>query len=161
MTTGPKVLSDAAERKQEPLGLPRRGEAFHHPFPDPGRLMGVLGPIVEVLRAAMGHRRQKLAGSDLIAGQLVGDNHPRHVSQALEQVGWPEGVAPSGSHRSVREPLDSYGSCHLDHQTAGTAVVQTQWAKNRGYWVVTRCHACWNSRRPWNRRYFLRTQRIR
>ncbi len=34
MTTGPKVLSDAAERKQEPLGLPRRGEAFHHPFPD-------------------------------------------------------------------------------------------------------------------------------
>jgi hypothetical protein len=45
MTTGPKVLSDAAERKQEPLGLPRRGEAFHHPFPDPGRLMGVLGPV--------------------------------------------------------------------------------------------------------------------
>ena len=161
MTTGPKVLSDAAERKQEPLGLPRPGEAFHHPFPDPGRLMGVLGPVVEVLPAAMGHRRQKLAVSDLIAGQLVGDNHPRHVSQALEQVGWPEGVAPSGSHRSVREPLDSYGSCHLDHQTAGTAVVQTQWAKNRGYWVVTRCHACWNSRRPWNRRYFLRTQRIR
>ena len=35
MTTGPKVLSDAAERKQEPLGLPRRGEAFHHPFPGP------------------------------------------------------------------------------------------------------------------------------
>ena len=34
----------------------------------------------------MGHRRQKLAVSDLIAGQLVGDNHPRHVSQALEQV---------------------------------------------------------------------------
>ena len=48
----------------------------------------------------MGHRRQKLAVSDLIAGQLVGDNHPRHVSQALEQVGWPEGVAPSGSHRT-------------------------------------------------------------
>ncbi len=34
MTTGPKVLSDAAERKQEPLGLPRAGEAFHHRFPD-------------------------------------------------------------------------------------------------------------------------------
>ena len=45
MTTGPKVLSDAAERTPEPLGLPRRGEAFHHPFPDPGRLMGVLGPV--------------------------------------------------------------------------------------------------------------------
>src|SRR6478609_1031633 len=85
MTTGPKVLSDAAERKQEPLGLPRRGEAFHHPFPDPAQLMGVLGA-VEALRAAMGHRRQKLAGSDLIAGRLVGDNHPRHGSQALEQL---------------------------------------------------------------------------
>ena len=85
MTTGTKVLSDVAERKQEPLGLPRRGEAFHHPFPDPGRLMGVLGPIVEVLRAAMGHRQQNLAGSDLIAGQLVGHQHARHVAQALEQ----------------------------------------------------------------------------
>src|SRR6478609_7982623 len=79
MTTGPKVLSDAAERKQEPWGLPRRGEAFHHPFPDPGRLMRVLGP-VEVLRAAMGHRRQKLAVGDLIAGRLVGDNHRSSAS---------------------------------------------------------------------------------
>ena len=34
----------------------------------------------------MGRRRQKLAVSDLIAGQLVGDNHPRHLSQALEQL---------------------------------------------------------------------------
>ena len=70
MTTGPKMLPDVAERKQEPLRLPGRGEAFHHPFPDPGRLMGVLSP-VEVLGASMGHRRQKLAVSDLIAGQLA------------------------------------------------------------------------------------------
>jgi hypothetical protein len=61
MTTGPKVLSDAAERKQKPLRLPRRAEAFHHPFPDPGRLMGVLDLVVEVLQAAVGHRRQQLA----------------------------------------------------------------------------------------------------
>src|SRR6476659_2480157 len=31
MTRGPKVLSDAAERKQEPLGLPRRAENSHQP----------------------------------------------------------------------------------------------------------------------------------
>ena len=43
----------------------------------------------------MGHRRQKLAVSDLIAGQLVGDNHPRHVSQALEQLT----EKPLGRHR--------------------------------------------------------------
>ena len=36
MTTGPKVLSDAAERKQEPLGLPRRGQAFHRDSPRSG-----------------------------------------------------------------------------------------------------------------------------
>src|SRR5271168_3828447 len=62
MTTGPKVLSDSVERKQEPLRLPRRGEAFHHPFPDPGRLMGVLGPVVEVLRAAVGSPTAKARG---------------------------------------------------------------------------------------------------
>ena len=28
----------------------------------------------------------------------------------LLRVEWPEGTAPSGSHRSVRESLDSYGS---------------------------------------------------
>ena len=57
--------------------------------------MGVLGPVVEVLRAAMGHRRQKLAVSDLIASQLIGDNHPRHVSQTLEQLT----EKPLGRHR--------------------------------------------------------------
>ena len=44
----------------------------------------------------MGHRRQKLAVSDLIAGQLVGDNHPRH--------GW----RPSGFSVSCSRACD-YG----------------------------------------------------
>jgi hypothetical protein len=52
MTTGPKVLSDAAERKQEPLGLPRKGEAFHHPFPGYQVAHGELLPSVT-------HRRWK------------------------------------------------------------------------------------------------------
>ena len=34
----------------------------------------------------MGHRRQKLAVSDLIAGQLIGHQHARHIPQALEQL---------------------------------------------------------------------------
>ncbi len=161
MPSRPKVCGDGAEGGQESLRMPQRFEAFHRPFALSGGLMRVLGAVVQIPRPPVLHRRHELAVGDLVAAQLVGDQHARHGPQALEQVGWPEGVAPSGSHRSVREPLDSYGSCHLDHQTAGTAVVQTQWAKNRGYWVVTRCHACWNSRRPWNRRYFLRTQRIR
>ena len=44
-------------------------------------LMGVLCPVVQVFRAAMGHRRHQLAVSDPIAGQLVGDNHPRRHCQ--------------------------------------------------------------------------------
>ena len=95
MTTGTEVLSDVAERKQEPLGLPRRGEAFHDPFPDPGRLMGVLGAVVEVLRAAVGHRRHQLAVGELVAGQLVGDLHARHVPQPLAQLT----EKPLGRHR--------------------------------------------------------------
>ena len=96
------------------------------------------------------------------AGVVVGSEVAEAGEGVGEQVvGSPEGVSPSGSHRSVREPLGSYGSCHLDHQTAGTAVVQAQCAKNRGYASVTRCHARWSWCRPLNRRYFLRTQRIR
>ncbi len=34
----------------------------------------------------MGHRRQKLSVSDLIAGQLIGHQHARHIPQALEQL---------------------------------------------------------------------------
>jgi hypothetical protein len=67
MTTGPKVLPDVAKRKQEPLSLPRRGEAFHHPFPDRGRLMGILSPIVQVLGLPMLHRGHQLTGSDPVA----------------------------------------------------------------------------------------------
>ena len=160
MAAGPEMRGDHAEHRQEPLGSAGGAEAFHGAFALPGRLVRVLRP-VQVSRLPVLDRRHHRPMRHLIASQLVGDQHPRYPALLGQQVGWPEGVAPSGSHRSVREPLDSYGSCHLDHQTAGTAVVQTQWAKNRGYWVVTRCHACWNSRRPWNRRYFLRTQRIR
>ena len=71
-------------------------EAFHRPFALPGGPMRVLGA-VQIPRPPVVHRRHELAVGDLVAAQLVGDQHARHVPQALEQVGWPEGVAPSGS----------------------------------------------------------------
>ncbi len=83
--TGPKVRRDAAERRQEPLRVPDRLEAFHRPLALPGRLVGVLGAVVQVLRPAMLHRRHELAVRHLVAGELVGDDHPGHVPQALEQ----------------------------------------------------------------------------
>ena len=98
------MAPDMTKRIQEPLGLPRRGEAFHHPFADPGRLMRVLGPVVEVLRPAVLHRRHRLAPSDLVAAQFVGHQHPRHLLQALEQL--PEkplgrGPVSLGLHQDV------------------------------------------------------------
>ena len=83
--TGPEVRRDAAERGQEPLRVPGRGEAFHRPLALPGRLMRVLGPVVQILRPPVLHRRHHLAVRHLVAGELVGDEHPRHVPQALEQ----------------------------------------------------------------------------
>ena len=41
--------------------MPDRLEAFHRPLALPGRLVGVLGAVVQVLRPAMGHRRHELA----------------------------------------------------------------------------------------------------
>ena len=66
MTTGPEVLTDTAERRQQPLRPPPRSEALQHPLPDPGRLMGVFSPIVEGLRATVPHRREQLAVGELL-----------------------------------------------------------------------------------------------
>ena len=41
-----------------------------------------------------------------------------------EKVGWPGGISPPGSHRTVRDSLPSYGSCRSDHLRAG--FTQTQ-----------------------------------
>jgi hypothetical protein len=40
---------------------------------------------VQMPRPPVLHRRHELAVGDLIAGQLVGDQHARHGSQTLEQ----------------------------------------------------------------------------
>ncbi len=57
MPTGPKVRRDAAQRGQEPLRVPDRLEAFHRPLALPGRLVRVLGAVIQLLRPAMLHRR--------------------------------------------------------------------------------------------------------
>ena len=72
--------------------------------------------------------------------------------------GWPEGVAPSGSHRSRRDNLSSPGSCHPDHQEP---CAHAQWAKSRGYWRVMRCQQAAAFLMVRNRLYFLRAHRIR
>ncbi|PWU50081.1 carbonate dehydratase [Micromonospora sp. S4605] len=74
------------------------------------------------------------------------------------QVGWPGGISPPGSHRTVRNSLPLHGSCHPDHQKRG---VHAQWAKSLGYWRVMRCQHCWAFLNGRSRLYFLRIQRTR
>jgi hypothetical protein len=83
MPSWPKVCGDAAEGGRELLGMPHRCEAFHRWFALPGGLMIVLGAVVQIPRPPVLHRRHELAVGDPVAGQLVGDQHARHVSQAL------------------------------------------------------------------------------
>ena len=85
MPPRPEVCGDAAEGGQEPLRMPRRFDAFHRPFALSGGLMRVLGT-VQIPRPPVLHRRHELAVSDLVAAQLVGDQHPRHLPQALAQL---------------------------------------------------------------------------
>ena len=86
MPSRPEVCGDAAEGGQEPLRMPRRFEAFHRPFALSGGLMRVLGAVVQIPRPPVLHRRHELAVGDLVAAQLVGDQHPRHLPQALAQL---------------------------------------------------------------------------
>ena len=49
VAAGSKVRGDAAERREEPLRVPGRGELLHRSFPCSGGLVGVLGPVVQIL----------------------------------------------------------------------------------------------------------------
>ena len=66
----------------------------------------------------MGHRRHKLAVRDPIAAQLVGDDDPRHILQALEKFA----EELSGGQR-VSAWLDQdveYGAVLVDRAPTGS-----------------------------------------
>jgi hypothetical protein len=69
-----------------------------------------------------------------------------------------QGISALGSHRTVRNSLPLHGSYHPGY--TGN-MVQAQWAKNRGYCLVTLCHAALALRYLLSRLYFLRIHRIR
>jgi hypothetical protein len=80
-----KVRGDPTEGRQEPLGMPRRFDALHRPPPS-GGLRRILGPIVQILRPSVCHRRHQLPVRDPVTGQLIGHQHTRHIPQPLEQL---------------------------------------------------------------------------
>jgi hypothetical protein len=53
------------------LGLPARLEAPHPPFSHPGRLMGLLCPVILIMLSTVDRVRNQFPMSDAIAAQLV------------------------------------------------------------------------------------------
>jgi hypothetical protein len=86
--------------------VPVRGaELSHRSFPLPGRLVRVLGPVIQVLRPAVLHARDQPPVGHAIAGQLVGDQHPGHVPQSCEQLAEEPGRGlrvPPGGDQNVQ-----------------------------------------------------------
>ncbi len=80
-----EVRGDAPESGQKPLRCTDREEPFHGAFALPGRLMGVLAPIVEVFVLPVLDRRHSGPVRDLVAGEFVGDQHPRRVTLVFEE----------------------------------------------------------------------------
>ena len=63
--------------------MPGRFKAFHRPFALSGGLMRVLGAIVRIPRLPVFHRAHELAVGGPVAGELVGDKHPRQYCRPL------------------------------------------------------------------------------
>src|SRR5262245_2107668 len=80
------MLGNGAIRRQKPLGMPGRFEALHAIFALPCGPMGVLTPVIEVATLAMLHPGQDLALRRAVALELIGNDHPWHVLQPLEQL---------------------------------------------------------------------------
>jgi hypothetical protein len=85
MTSGTEVGQDRPMCREEALRVPRRLESAHRPFPLAGRLVGIFRAVVEVSMLSMFHARQDLSLGRAITFELVCDNHPRNVRQALEE----------------------------------------------------------------------------
>src|SRR5215813_685869 len=86
MPSRAKVLGDGAIRRQKSLGMPRGLEPLHAILTLPRGTMGVLTAVVEVTTLPVFDPRQDLPFRRAVALQLVGDDHPWHVLQSLEQL---------------------------------------------------------------------------
>jgi len=78
------VLPSVEHRRH--TGRNNRAENAHPPLAFAGRLVGMLGAVVASCVPPMRHVRQDFAQCRPIAGQRGGDDHPRHVGEAFEQL---------------------------------------------------------------------------
>src|SRR5262249_46382765 len=66
--------------------MPWRFEPLHTPLPLTRGLIRVPCPVVQIAMLTVFHPREHLALGGAVALELIGDEHPRHVGQALEQL---------------------------------------------------------------------------
>ena len=80
-----KVVSNRSKSRKKSLGLSRRFESSHSPFPDWCGLMRVLRSIVQSLVLSMLHVWHPLFLRRFVALQFVRHNHPWHEALFLQQ----------------------------------------------------------------------------
>jgi hypothetical protein len=79
-------IADGREDTDEPLQVPGRPKALHHPLSSPEWQMRILGPVIQPLMRAMLNRRHDLTLGGSIGAQLVRDHPPRGTTLLLQQT---------------------------------------------------------------------------
>ncbi len=88
--------------------MPGGFEALHDSFALTRRLMGVFRAIIQVAALAMFDTREQLALRRSVAGEFVGDDHPRDILAALQQLAnelLGSSLVPSALHQDVLHVL--------------------------------------------------------
>lgn len=72
--------------REKPLGMTGGFEPAHLLLPLSGWWMGESGTVIQSLVLAVLDAWHQLLASDFIAFEFVGDDHPRHIAQSLEEL---------------------------------------------------------------------------
>jgi hypothetical protein len=83
VTPRSEVRGDGAIREEKTLGVSRGLESPHAALSLAGRLVRILGAVVQIPVLPMFHTGQDLAPGRTIAFQLIRDDYPQHIGQPL------------------------------------------------------------------------------
>src|SRR3989442_6999071 len=86
MPSGAEVVGNGTIRGQKALGMPRRLQPLHATLPLTRGPMGILTPVVQIATLAVFDPVQNLPFGRAVALQLIRDDDPRYIPQALEQL---------------------------------------------------------------------------
>jgi hypothetical protein len=80
------AISISRDIGENALGVPGRREPRHAPLPPAGRLVGVLGAVIEVAVLAMCHTREHLPRGCAIAAEHIRDDDVRDVRHPVQPL---------------------------------------------------------------------------